>query len=274
MAPQNRKSWARTTTCKEGSWIPGLKSPKFSCCQCSHCATVLADTAHWTSLRKPPLRSPVTIGDRVAVKQRSGGRDGEEARVRMGVVKYVGDLNSPYTSEPVFIGVKLDDPVGEHDGMFCGKRFFSCPEGHGLIVPATEVQLLATNDGRQKRVGPPNSMVLGSERERVGPLARRERGLESMLSKPWARNRISALSGAESCRVRDTPTPNGSSLASSRPAQAAMSEKTRKGAAIGGAPANSYSNEGDMFVEDVERDTGSPAVGRRAWRSVPIMRHN
>ena len=115
-------------------------------------------------------------------------------------------------------------------------------------------------------------MVLGSERERVGPLARRERGLESMLSKPWARNRISALSGAESCRVRDTPTTNGSSLASSRPAQAAMSEKTRKGAAIGGAPANSYSNEGDMFVEDVERDTGSPAVGRRAWRSVPIMR--
>ena len=95
---------------QEGSWIPGLKSPKFSCCQCSHCATVLADTAHWTSLHKPPLRSPVTIGDRVAVKQRSGGRDGEEARVRMGVVKYVGDLNSPYTSEPVFIGVKLDDP--------------------------------------------------------------------------------------------------------------------------------------------------------------------
>ena len=53
----------------------------------------------------------MTIGDRVAVKQRSGGRDGEEARVRMGVVKYVGDLNSPHTSDPVvFIGVKLDDP--------------------------------------------------------------------------------------------------------------------------------------------------------------------
>ena len=115
-------------------------------------------------------------------------------------------------------------------------------------------------------------MVLGSERERVGLLARRERGLESMLSKPWARNRISALSGAESCRDRNTPTPNGSSLASSRAAQAAMSEKTRKGAVIGGAPANTYSNEGDMFVEDVERDTGSPAVGRRTWRSVPIMR--
>ena len=47
------------------------------------------------------------IGDRVAVKQR---RDSEEARVRMGVVKYVGDLNSPHTSDPVFIGVKLDDP--------------------------------------------------------------------------------------------------------------------------------------------------------------------
>lgn len=34
----------------------------------------------------------------------------EEGRKEGGVVKYVGDLDSPHTNDPVFIGVKLDAP--------------------------------------------------------------------------------------------------------------------------------------------------------------------
>ena len=37
------------------------------------------------------------------------------------------------------------DVVGEHDGMFGSKRFFSCPGGHGLIVPANKVHQLPSS---------------------------------------------------------------------------------------------------------------------------------
>ena len=39
------------------------------------------------------------IGERVLVNGK-----------QTGVVKYVGDLNSSYTNDQVYIGVKLDDP--------------------------------------------------------------------------------------------------------------------------------------------------------------------
>ena len=57
------------------------------------------------------------IGDRVAVRGGGGGRgrrekEGEEVR---GVVKYVGDLNGPHTNDPLFVGVKLDDPGITHN---------------------------------------------------------------------------------------------------------------------------------------------------------------
>ena len=40
--------------------------------------------------------------------------------------------------------------VGEHDGLFNGKRFFSCPDHHGIIVPEKEVYLQPKSDVRQK----------------------------------------------------------------------------------------------------------------------------
>ena len=49
----------------------------------------------------------------MAVKQswpRMNGGNLLEKGVQRGVVKYVGDLNSPHTNDPVFVGVKLDDP--------------------------------------------------------------------------------------------------------------------------------------------------------------------
>lgn len=149
----------RYLAAQKGSWIPGLGSSHFSHCRCSHCAAVHANTVHWTSLRKPPLKSRTRIGQRVLV-----GADKLN-----GVVKYIGDLNSSHTNDPIYVGVKLDDPgiyiysviplsghlnnrvysyytcthtVGEHDGVFDGKRFFSCPEKHGLIIPANEVYQL------------------------------------------------------------------------------------------------------------------------------------
>ena len=36
--------------------------------------------------------------------------------------------------------------VGEHDGMFHNKRFFKCPDKHGVIVPLEAVHLLMPSD--------------------------------------------------------------------------------------------------------------------------------
>lgn len=60
----------------------------------------MKETAHWTSLRKGETPNiPIKLGDRVLVQ-----------RCHPGIVRYVGDLDSKYTDDQIFVGVKLDDP--------------------------------------------------------------------------------------------------------------------------------------------------------------------
>ena len=53
----------------------------------------------------------------------------------------------------MFVGVKLDDPVGEHDGMFDGKRYFRCPCNHGVMVSKKRVSLLVVDKKKKKSNG-------------------------------------------------------------------------------------------------------------------------
>lgn len=84
---------------QSGAGIPALGSPEFCRCPCTHCKSVLRDTAHWTNIKKEAPYCDVKIGDRVLVNEKFTG-----------VVKYVGDLDSSYTHDQLFVGVKLDDP--------------------------------------------------------------------------------------------------------------------------------------------------------------------
>ena len=137
-------------------------------CDCSSCKDVLKNTAHWTELKKNAhykVHSNVRLGDRVIVQGK-----------HTGVVRYIGDLDSSFTNDQIYIGVKMDDPgeyihvqsanplivcltvltlyinslylisyivvhiiVSESDGLFNGKRFFKCPPKHGLFAPINEV---------------------------------------------------------------------------------------------------------------------------------------
>lgn len=48
---------------------------------------------------KPAIKSRVCLGNRILVRGRlSGG------------VKYIGDLDSQYTNDTVYVGIQLDDP--------------------------------------------------------------------------------------------------------------------------------------------------------------------
>ena len=65
-----------------------------------------------------------------------------------GFVRYIGDLDGSYISSDLFVGIKLDDPVGEHDGILDGKRYFKCPDGHGVIVPRKRVSVVLSREAK------------------------------------------------------------------------------------------------------------------------------
>lgn len=67
----------------------------------------------------------ILLGDRVIIR-------GEH----LGVVRYIGKVD--FDNRP-FIGVALDAPIGICDGQMYGKRYFTCPPKHGVLVRPTDV---------------------------------------------------------------------------------------------------------------------------------------
>ncbi|XP_078607489.1 uncharacterized protein LOC144879679 isoform X1 [Branchiostoma floridae x Branchiostoma japonicum] len=77
----------------------------------------------------PQHPSWIKLGDRVIVQGRYPG-----------FVKYVGVLDEDELAAELYVGVKLDDPVGVEDGFWNNKFYFSCPKGHGVMVRYSEVR--------------------------------------------------------------------------------------------------------------------------------------
>lgn len=75
------------------------------------------------------LCANIKVGDRCQV----------EPGEKRGVVKFVGQAE---TLGPGFwIGVQYDEPLGKHDGMVKGTRYFDCPPLHGAMVRPDKVQV-------------------------------------------------------------------------------------------------------------------------------------
>ncbi|KAJ3112663.1 hypothetical protein HDU96_004323 [Phlyctochytrium bullatum] len=77
-----------------------------------------------------PLRREPRVGDRACVMI-------NEERC-LGMVKYVG-IFDPYPETGLWCGIKLDRPLGKHDGVVKGKRYFTCEENHGLFVKIDKI---------------------------------------------------------------------------------------------------------------------------------------
>ena len=60
-----------------------------------------------------------------------------EAGTQRGTIVFTGDFIKP----GVWIGVKLDEPVGKNDGSVEGKRYFDCPARHGVFVRPEKVKV-------------------------------------------------------------------------------------------------------------------------------------
>ncbi|XP_025116168.1 uncharacterized protein LOC112577327 [Pomacea canaliculata] len=59
------------------------------------------------------------------------------------VVKFVGFVDENAVPPTLRIGIKLDESVLlGHDGVYNGKRYFNCTNGHGIFVKYTEITQL------------------------------------------------------------------------------------------------------------------------------------
>ena len=85
----------------------------------------------------PPPK--LNIGDRVLVDISKPGLPSLSPKGVAGTVRYVGKVDSVYIDNRYFVGVKLDEPIGDCDGTRKGKRYFMCQPQHGLLVLSDRV---------------------------------------------------------------------------------------------------------------------------------------
>uniref|UniRef100_A0A1I8FTT7 CAP-Gly domain-containing protein n=1 Tax=Macrostomum lignano TaxID=282301 RepID=A0A1I8FTT7_9PLAT len=78
-------------------------------------------------------RHSFALGDRVIV-----------AGQRRGTVRFVGEC---HFAPGVWYGVELDNAVGRNDGSVEGRRYFHCPQGHGVFASAARLHRCS---GRQR----------------------------------------------------------------------------------------------------------------------------
>ncbi|KAJ7976641.1 tubulin folding cofactor B [Quillaja saponaria] len=75
------------------------------------------------------LSSNIKVGSRCEV----------EPGAKRGIVKFVGQAES--LAPGFWIGVQYDEPLGKHDGMVKGIRYFQCPPLHGAMVRPDKVKV-------------------------------------------------------------------------------------------------------------------------------------
>ncbi|XP_013413286.1 uncharacterized protein LOC106175708 [Lingula anatina] len=100
----------------------------------------------------------VNTGDRVLVrlgaakKLKSKGTAPKEI-LHSGIVKFIGHVDREYADQKLYAGIRLDEAVGDTDGLFKGKRYFYVPANHGKLVRLLNVvSVLNTKMSSYKKV--------------------------------------------------------------------------------------------------------------------------
>ncbi|KAK2652157.1 hypothetical protein Ddye_012013 [Dipteronia dyeriana] len=75
------------------------------------------------------LCANIKVGDRCEV----------DPGAKRGVVKYVGRAES--LPPGFWVGIQYDEPLGKHDGIVKGIRYFTCPKLHGAMVRPDKVKV-------------------------------------------------------------------------------------------------------------------------------------
>lgn len=124
-----------------------LSQPLFGC-KCSACQAVFSSSEYISEAdqESPDKRSfsvshklQVQLNDHVVAK---GDRTGH--------IRYIGHLDKQTQPNLLFTGLELDSPVGKHDGVLNGKRYFNCPKDHGTFIPLQEIICKVGKKGSKK----------------------------------------------------------------------------------------------------------------------------
>ncbi|CAG8553950.1 10474_t:CDS:2 [Paraglomus occultum] len=77
----------------------------------------------------------IKVGDRCQLDLSEGIEDGFK---RIGTVRYVGLTRF---RPGYWVGIEFDEPVGKHDGMVQGERYFQCRPKHGVFVRPDKIKV-------------------------------------------------------------------------------------------------------------------------------------
>ncbi|KAK7114160.1 myosin heavy chain, clone 203-like isoform X2 [Littorina saxatilis] len=92
------------------------------------------------------LAAAIAVGDRVSItvaqKPPRYGRKKPKPVIYTGIVKYVGGLDKEQYDARIYCGVRLDEPIGEKDGVYKGKRYMFTPNNHAKFFKIRDVNTI------------------------------------------------------------------------------------------------------------------------------------
>ncbi|GKC56263.1 tubulin-folding cofactor B [Tanacetum coccineum] len=77
--------------------------------------------------------------EKICANIKVGDRCQVEPGEKRGVVKFVGKAEA--LGAGFWVGIQYDEPLGKHDGLVKGTRFFECPPLHGAMVRPDKVKV-------------------------------------------------------------------------------------------------------------------------------------
>ncbi|XP_063963670.1 dynactin subunit 1-like isoform X1 [Lytechinus pictus] len=202
---------------------------------------------------------PVKIGTRVEIIGKGW----------LGKVAFVGTTTF---AAGKWIGVVLDEPKGKNNGTVQGKKYFSCPDNHGILIRQSQVSILDDGDRTPSPVttpAPSSSIpkpfaakgkvdsTLASKQSRAAMYAKKltERNLEKSANNGGRKSSIPSLMR----RSSDIPTPRRSSSPSGIQAPKSIQRPSTKPATKIGKPASSSSSSSSNAPSPTPASAQAPA---------------
>ncbi|PAA50956.1 hypothetical protein BOX15_Mlig027215g2 [Macrostomum lignano] len=147
-------------------------------------------------MASPAAGPNVKVGNRVEVS-------GKNLR---GTVAFVGTTQF---SAGKWVGVALDESQGKNDGSVNGKRYFTCPENHGLFVRQTQLTVLP--DSKPTSGTPSKGATAPSSAAKTGTPAATPSGLKKPTTLAVSKSRESLHRSRESLLDEDAAGGGGGS---------------------------------------------------------------
>ncbi|XP_052079381.1 uncharacterized protein LOC127717676 [Mytilus californianus] len=119
------KKWSRALSPS----VTSVCSEPIKGCKCSRCESAVRsgdEDVNDAQKFSVSYKLQVQQGDYVVAKGDKTGR-----------ICYIGHLDN--TPDVLYVGLELAQPVGQHDGFYKSKRYYTCKKDHGIFFPLQEI---------------------------------------------------------------------------------------------------------------------------------------